>query len=68
MKIQWSITKIMNIDINSYQTLIYFNIYMIKSVFFGYGVIELYSREEKELRRIYEEPMLMKLGLGRKFP
>ena len=57
----------MNIDINSYQVCIYFNVYMIKSVFFGCGVIELNPREEKELKRIYEEPMLVKLGLSKKF-
>ena len=58
----------MNMDINLYQAYIYFNMYMIKSVFFGCGVIELNSREEEELKRIYEEPLLIKLGLGRKFP
>ena len=63
-----SITKIMNMDINSYQACMYFNVYMIKSVFFGYGVIELNSKEEKELKRIYEEPMLVKLGFSKKFP
>ena len=41
---------------------------MIKSVFFGCGVIELNPREEKELKRIYKEPMLVKLGLSKKFP
>ena len=55
-------------DINTYQAAIYFNIYMIKSVYFGCGVIELNEKQEKELRRIYEEPMLMKLGLSKKYP
>ena len=66
-KINLSICKIINMDINSYQVYIYFNVYMIKSVFFGYGVIELNSREEEELKRIYKEPLLIKLGLGKKF-
>ena len=42
--------------------------YMIKSIFFGCRVIELNLREEEELKRIYEELILIKLGLGRKFP
>jgi len=54
--------------INSYQASIYFNIYMIKSVFFGCGVIEFHLKEERELQRIYEEPILVKLGLSKKYP
>ena len=37
-------------DINSYHASVYFNVYMIKSVFFGYGVIELNPKEVKELK------------------
>ena len=67
-KMHQSITSIMNMDINAFQASIYFNVYMIKAVFFGCGVIELNPKEEVELKRIYEEPMLIKLGLSRKFP
>ena len=55
-------------DINSYQALVYFNVYMIKSIFFGCRVIELNPKEVKELKKIYEEPMLIKLGFSKKFP
>ena len=55
-------------DINSYQALVYFNIYMIKSIFFGCGVIELNPKEVKKLKQIYEELMLIKLGFSKKFP
>jgi len=41
---------------------------MTKSVFFGCGIVELNEQQEKELQRIYEEPLLVKLGLSRKFP
>ena len=41
---------------------------MIKSVYFGYGIVELMKEQEVKLRRIYEEPLLIKLGLSRKFP
>ena len=40
---------------------------MIKSVFFGCRVIELHPKEERELQRIYEEPILVKLGLSKKY-
>ena len=67
-KLHESITKIMNIDINPYQASVYFNVYMIKSVFFGCGVINLNEKQELELRKLYEEPMLIKLGFSRNFP
>ena len=41
---------------------------MIKSVYFGYGILELTDNQEKELKKIYEEPLLIKLGLSRNFP
>ena len=63
-----SITKIMNLDINPYQVSVYYHIYMIKSVFFGCGVIQLNVCQEKELKRLYEEPLLIKMGFSRKFP
>ena len=67
-KMHISITKMMNTDVNEYQPAVYYNVYMIKSVFFGCGIVELNEQQERELRRIYEEPLLLKLGLSRKFP
>lgn len=67
-KMDTSIKKLMNMEINTYQAAIYFNVYMIKSVYFGCGIVKLNKQQEKELRRIYEEPMLIKLGLSRKYP
>jgi len=46
----------------------YYHVYMIKEVFFGCGVVELYPREEQELKRIYKTPLLQKLELSKKFP
>jgi len=46
----------------------YYNVYMIKSVYFRSGIVELNNKQEIELRRIYEELLLIKLGLSRKFP
>jgi len=67
-KLTKSITKLMNLDINSYQASVYYHIYMIKEVFFGCGIVDLHPREEQELKRIYEAPLLQKLGLSKKFP
>ena len=41
---------------------------MIKSVYFGCGIVKLIVVQEIELKRIYETPLLIKLGLGQKFP
>ena len=68
LKMSESITKLMNLDINSYQASVYYNMYMIKAVLFRYSVVELHLKEEEELKRIYEEPFLQKLGLSKKFP
>ena len=67
-KLHDSITKMMNIELNPYQASVYYHVYMIKSVFFGCGVIQLNEKQEIELKRLYEEPLLMKLGFSRNFP
>ena len=41
---------------------------MIKSVNVGCGIVELTNKQDEELKRTHEEPLLMKLGLSRKFP
>ena len=46
----------------------YYNTYVIKSVYFGCGIVELTNKQEEELKIMYEEPLLTKLGLSRKFP
>ena len=66
-KLHISITKLINTDINSYQATKYYNAYIIKSVYFGYGIFELIPGQEKELKRLYEEPLLIKLGLSQNF-
>jgi len=67
-KLQISITKLVNTDINPYQAALYYNAYMIKSVYFGCGIVDLSEKQEIALQQIYEEPLLVKLGLSRKFP
>jgi len=57
----------MILDINIHQAVIYFNVYMIKSDFFGNSIIELNAKEENKLKQIYEESILIKIGFSKKF-
>ena len=57
----------LQISINHYQARVYYNIYMLKSVYFRYRIIDLNEKEKDELRRTYEELLLRKLGLSIKF-
>ena len=63
-----SVTKLMTTDINTNQAYLYFNIYFISSIYFGFGIIELNQKQEVELKWIYEAPILRKIGLSSKFP
>ena len=56
-----------NTDINLYQAAIYYNAYIIKSIYFGCRILELIIDQENELKRLYKEPLLVKLGLSRNF-
>ena len=56
-----SVRKLMNTEIKNWQVHTYFNVYVVKSVFFGCGIISLTDEECEELQRIYEMPMLKKL-------
>ena len=67
-KLNDSITKLILMQINLFQAAIYYNARMIKSVHFGCGAVELNHRQEKELKRICKEPLLVKIELSRKFP
>ena len=67
-KIIVSISKVMQTNINPFQEAMCCNTCMMKSVHFGCGIVELSSKQEDELKRMHEEPLLMKLGLSRKFP
>ena len=47
---------------------IYFNVYLIKKVYFGYGIVEITAQQEQILKNIYKEIILHKLGYSVKFP
>ena len=67
-KMQYTIAKLQNTVIVLPLTYIFFNQYLIKSIYFGYRVVYLNKVQEKELMKIYEEPILKKIGLSAKFP
>ena len=67
-KMSQSIAKIMNTNMNAYQTHIYFNMYLVKSIFFRSGIISLNEKQLRILEKMYKVPILKKLGLGKTFP
>jgi len=67
-KMNESVTKLMATSITTQQAYLYFNIYLISSVYFGAEIISLNKKQCKELKKIYEEPILVKLKLSRKLP
>jgi len=67
-KLNKSITNFMRMDVNPYQAAVYYNTYMIRTVYFGCGIMTLDPKEELELKRIYERPLLTKLGFSVTFP
>ena len=67
-KIKIAIAKLNNTVLYPYQAYLYFNTYLIKSMCFGSGIMWLNKEQDKKLRRIYEETIVEKLGLGKKYP
>ena len=61
MKLIKSIGKLMSISLKFQETTMYYNLY-------DCGITTSNLKEEKELRRIYETPILIKLGFSNKFP
>ena len=65
-KMYESARKLMNAEIKTWQVHIYFHIYVIKSVFFGCGVVNLSDEQHKELEKIHEVSILRELNLSEK--
>ena len=58
-----AVAKLNNMILHSNLTYLYFNVYLLKSVFFRCGIINLNEKQEKELQRMYEEMIVIKFGL-----
>jgi len=67
-KLRNAIDKLNNTVIYPQLTYIFYNAYLIKSVYFGIGIICLTPNQELELMRIYEPTILRKLNLSSKLP
>ena len=50
-----------------YQAYVYYNMYILKNMFFKGEIIEISQKQYKELKHIYETPMLIKLKLNKTF-
>ena len=61
-------SKLTQTNINPFQASIYYNTCMIESVYVGCVIVDLNDEQERELKITCEEPLLIKLGLSRKFP
>ena len=59
--------KLMSISLIFQETAMCYNLYMLSSMYYGCGITTLNLKEEKELRRIYEMPILIKLSFSNKF-
>ena len=66
-KLSIAIGKLNNTILQLSLTYLYFNAYLLKSIFFGTGIIQIIEKQEKEMQLMYEETICSKLGLGRKF-
>ena len=58
------IDKLSKTTIYTAMTHLYFNAYLLKSMYFGCGIMELSRLQEDKLRKIYEETILAKVGLS----
>ena len=67
-KLVFSTKKLMNTDLKVSLMYLYFHCYMIKNVFFRCRVVHFSPPEEKELNKLYKQPIIDKLRLGMKFP
>ena len=63
-----AIAKLNSTTLYTTSTYLFFNAYLLKSVFFRTGIMHLTSKQNKELKLIYESVICTKLGLGSKFP
>ena len=62
------VAKLKKTIINPHITYLAFNACIMKSVYFRCGIIELHEKEEEILKKEYEETILVKLELSKKFP
>ena len=63
-----AIFKLKNTEIVVTTAHLYYNMYLIKKVYFGCSIVHLSEQQECVLKKIYEPVILRKLGLSENFP
>ena len=66
-KMKDAIGKLKNTTIAVSTASMYYNMYLIKKVYYGGGVFSITNRQETILKNIYETVILNKMGLSQKF-
>ena len=67
-KLRKSIAKLINMNIHSLLTYVFYNAYLLKSVYFRRGIMFITEKQEQKFHLIYKATVLKKLGLSSKFP
>ena len=67
-KLAKAIFKLHSISIHLQLIYMFFNAYLIASIYFRCGVIKIIEKQELELMKIYKKIVLRKLRLSEKFP
>ena len=67
-KMHKAMSKLRSTPITIANAYVYFNMYLITSVYFGCRVLTLNPKQEEELMKISEATLLRKLGLSKRFP
>ena len=62
------VKKLVAMKIIPHQAYVYFNMYILKSIFFGVAIIEINEKQIKELKRINKILIITKLQLSKNFP
>ena len=67
-RIKEAIRRLKNTVIAVSTASMYYNMYLIKKVYYGGGILTINKKQEAILRSIYESVLLHKMGLSKKFP
>jgi len=67
-KLKEAVRKLKNTEMITTTASMYYNAYLITNVYYGYGILNITSKQEEILKKIYEPIILQKLQLSIKFP
>ena len=67
-KLNEAMSKLKKVPISIVNAHLYYNMYLLRRVYFGCGIMQLMPNQEKELIKISEPILLKKMGLSINFP